>query len=54
VITGTYTGKAVWQSLPIKPGTPLETPTPLFTKIDPQAADDELTRLASYSTEPQS
>ena len=52
VITGTYTGQATWQSQPIKPGTPLGTPTPLFAKIDPQQADEELTRLAGYSTEP--
>ncbi len=52
VITGTYTGQAIWQSRPLKPGTPLSQPTPLFAKIDPVAADEELARLRGYDTEP--
>src|SRR5580658_7909111 len=45
VITGDYRGAARWQSEPIKPGTPLQPPTPLFTKLDPGLADEELARL---------
>ncbi|HUC56495.1 MAG TPA: methionine--tRNA ligase, partial [Streptosporangiaceae bacterium] len=52
VVTGTYTGQAKWESAPIAPGTKLAQPTPLFAKIDPQAAEDELARLRGYNTEP--
>ena len=45
VITGDYRGAARWQPEPIKPGTPLQPPTPLFTKLDPGLADEELARL---------
>ncbi|MHB1434343.1 MAG: methionine--tRNA ligase [Streptosporangiaceae bacterium] len=46
VITGDYSGAAVWESRPIRPGTPLATPTPLFAKIDPKVAQEEVARLA--------
>ncbi|MDA8322108.1 MAG: methionine--tRNA ligase [Actinomycetota bacterium] len=46
VITGDYTGAAVWESRPIRPGTPLAAPTPLFAKIDPKVAEEEVARLA--------
>jgi methionyl-tRNA synthetase len=52
VVTGSYSGQARWGSTAIKPGTPLRQPTPLFAKIDPAAAEDELTRLRGYDTEP--
>jgi methionyl-tRNA synthetase len=52
VITGTYTGQARWGSVPIKPGTELAQPTPLFVKLDPAVVDDELARLRGYDTEP--
>jgi methionyl-tRNA synthetase len=45
VITGDYQGAARWQSEPIRPGTPLATPVPLFPKLDPGLADEELARL---------
>ncbi len=45
VITGDYRGAARWQSQPIRPGTPLQPPTPLFAKLDPGLADEELARL---------
>jgi methionyl-tRNA synthetase len=51
VITGTYAGQAAWGSAPIKPGTPLAPPTPLFAKLDPAVADEELARLRGYQTE---
>jgi len=45
VITGDYRGQARWESVPIKPGTKLEHPTPLFAKLDPSVVDAELARL---------
>ena len=45
VITGDYAAAARWEHAPIRPGTPLATPTPLFTKLDPSIADEELARL---------
>ncbi len=45
VITGDYQEAARWQSEPIRPGTPLQTPTPLFAKLDPGLAEEELARL---------
>jgi methionyl-tRNA synthetase len=45
VITGDYTGGATWESVPIRPGTPLAAPTPLFAKLDPAVAEEELNRL---------
>src|SRR6266568_2333082 len=51
VITGDYSGAAAWESVPIRPGTPLAVPTPLFAKIDPAVVVDELNRLGGYDTE---
>ncbi|MFC4058486.1 methionine--tRNA ligase [Planomonospora corallina] len=45
VITGSYEGAARWESTPIRPGTPLAPPTPLFRKLDPKIVDEELARL---------
>jgi methionyl-tRNA synthetase len=45
VITGDYQGTARWEQEPIRPGTPLRPPTPLFAKLDPALADEELARL---------
>jgi methionyl-tRNA synthetase len=45
VITGDYAGPARWQPEPIRAGTPLQPPTPLFAKLDPGLADEELARL---------
>src|SRR5580692_5542708 len=47
VITGRYDGAARWASAPIRPGTPLATPAPLFTKLDTSVIDEELARLGS-------
>jgi methionyl-tRNA synthetase len=50
VLMGDYSSAraagATWQSLPIQSGTPLATPTPIFTKLDPSIAEDEVARLA--------
>jgi methionyl-tRNA synthetase len=45
VLMGDYKTAAVWESKPIVPGVPIETPTPLFTKLDPSVVDEELARL---------
>jgi methionyl-tRNA synthetase len=49
VITGHYDGAARWESQPIRPGTPLEVPRPLFTKLAPSVAEEEVARLESDS-----
>jgi methionyl-tRNA synthetase len=46
VITGDYTGQARWASAPITAGRPLQVPKPLFAKLDPAVADEEVARLA--------
>ena len=51
VITGDYSGAATWGSAPIRPGTALAAPTPLFAKIDPDVVVDELNRLGGYDSE---
>jgi methionyl-tRNA synthetase len=45
VITGDYRTAAAWGSAPIRPGTPLAPPVPLFTKLDPVVAEEEVARL---------
>jgi methionyl-tRNA synthetase len=45
VITGHYDGAARWASQPLRPGTPLATPVPLFTKLDTSVVNEELARL---------
>ena len=47
VITGSYDTQAVWASRPIVAGTPLQPPTPVFTKLDVSVVDEELARLES-------
>jgi methionyl-tRNA synthetase len=47
VITGDYRSAAArWESMPIRPGTPLAAPVPLFAKLDASVVDEELARLA--------
>jgi methionyl-tRNA synthetase len=45
VITGDYGVAARWEHVPVTAGTPLVTPAPLFTKLDPAVAEEELARL---------
>ena len=47
VITGHYDGAARWASQPLRPGTPLAVPVPLFTKLDTSVVDEELARLGA-------
>jgi methionyl-tRNA synthetase len=45
VITGDYRNEARWQSVPVRPGTPLTVPQHLFAKLDASVVDEELKRL---------
>jgi methionyl-tRNA synthetase len=45
VITGDYTSEARWEPVPIRPGTPVAVPQPLFAKLDTSVVDEELKRL---------
>ena len=54
VITGDYSSAATWESAPIRPGTPVDAPTPLFAKIDPADVVDELNRLGGNDFEAES
>jgi methionyl-tRNA synthetase len=47
VITGDYRTAARWGSAPIRPGTKLAAPAPLFPKLPPAVAAEELARLES-------
>ena len=47
VITGHYNAAARWASQPLRPGTPLAVPVPLFTKLDSSVVDEELARLGA-------
>ncbi len=44
VLMGDYTG-ASWASEPVRPGTPVAPPTPIFRKLDPSVVAEELARL---------
>jgi methionyl-tRNA synthetase len=45
VITGDYQTAARWEPAPVRPGTPLAAPVPLFPKLDVTVVDEELARL---------
>jgi methionyl-tRNA synthetase len=50
VLQGDYaTAAARWRSTPIVPGTRLEAPIPVFTKLDDSIVAEELARLESGS-----
>lgn len=45
VLMGDYDTGARWESTPLRPGTPLARPQPLFAKLSPSVVDEELARL---------
>ncbi len=45
VLMGDYAPAVAWTSAPIAPGTPIEAPSPVFTKLDASVVDTELARL---------
>jgi methionyl-tRNA synthetase len=45
VLTGDYTGGARWMSVPVRAGTALAAPKPVFKKLDKSIVDEELARL---------
>jgi methionyl-tRNA synthetase len=47
VLTGDYRTAARWESSPVRVGTPLHPPSPLFAKLDPSVAEEEVARLAA-------
>jgi methionyl-tRNA synthetase len=46
ILTGDYAVGAKWEPVVIVAGTSLNTPTPVFRKLDPSIVDEELERLA--------
>jgi methionyl-tRNA synthetase len=44
-------GVGRWQHTPIVPGTRVEPPKPVFTKLDPSVADEEVARLEARANE---
>jgi methionyl-tRNA synthetase len=46
VLSGDYAGGVGWESVPLKVGTTIDTPTPLFAKLDQSVVDEELARMA--------
>jgi methionyl-tRNA synthetase len=47
ILTGDYSGAPAWGRSAAVVGTPVEKPTPVFTKLDPSVVDDELARLGA-------
>jgi methionyl-tRNA synthetase len=45
ILTGDYSDVPKWASVPLVPGTVLEKPTPVFTKLEPTIVDEEIERL---------
>jgi methionyl-tRNA synthetase len=45
IITGEYSTAPAWRRRPVTVGSPVATPTPVFTKLDPSVVDEELARL---------
>jgi methionyl-tRNA synthetase len=45
VLTGDYETAARWESRPVKPGTRLQPPMPVFAKLDESIVEEELRRL---------
>lgn len=45
IITGDYSNPRPWASVPVRVGTPIAKPSPVFVKLDPEVVDEELARL---------
>ncbi|MEU5156400.1 methionine--tRNA ligase [Glycomyces sp. NPDC021274] len=45
ILTGDYSDVPKWESVPLVPGTALEKPVPVFTKLEPSIVDEEIERL---------
>ncbi|MDA1366936.1 methionine--tRNA ligase [Glycomyces algeriensis] len=45
ILTGDYSDVPKWESVPLVPGTVLEKPVPVFTKLEPSIVDEEIERL---------
>jgi methionyl-tRNA synthetase len=45
ILTGDYSNVPKWESVPLVPGTALEKPTPVFTKLEPAIVEEEIERL---------
>jgi methionyl-tRNA synthetase len=45
ILTGDYSDVPKWESVPLVPGTPLEKPVPVFTKLEPTIVEEEIERL---------
>jgi methionyl-tRNA synthetase len=45
ILTGDYSNVPKWESVPLVPGTALEKPTPVFTKLEPTIVEEEIERL---------
>ncbi len=45
ILTGEYSRVPRWQRRPVVPGTRIDKPAPVFTKLDPSVVDEELARL---------
>jgi methionyl-tRNA synthetase len=46
ILTGEYSSFPRWERRGVVVGTPIEKPTPVFTKLDPSVVEEELARLA--------
>ena len=44
-LMGDYGDFPKWESVPVVPGSPVASPTPIFTKLDPSLVDAELDRM---------
>ena len=51
VITGDYSGVPAWEHRPVTVGVPVAKPTPVFVKLDPAIAEEELERLEALAAE---
>ena len=51
VITGDYTDVPAWEHRPVTVGAPVSKPTPVFVKLDPAIAEEELERLEAVAAE---